>query len=458
MAYFWILIPMLTGLIYVVFFKKPKPEPELPKLDVNEWWGPIDLKGKEDTSIRPFKVEFSDDMIKDLRQRLSNHRSWTPPLEDAAFTYGFNSDHINSWLDYWKDEYNFKEREQFLNQFPQFKTNIQGLDIHFIRVKPKVPEGVQIFPLLLLHGWPGSVREFYEAIPILTRHTPGYNFAFEVIVPSLPGYGFSDAAVRTGLGTAQICVVMRNLMFRLGFKRFYVQGGDWGAGILTSMVTLFPFDILGFHCNMAMALGGKSTLMMFLGAYIPFVSTDSSHPTNVYPLSNYFSKMMEETGYFHLHCTKPDTVGIALSDSPAGLLAYILEKFSTWTKMDNRNRPDGGLSDRWTKDQLIDNLMLYWATGKITSSMRLYAEEFSKKNRDLKLSDHNAIVPMWVLQTKEELYNSPSKLLRFKFRNLVGVTHWSHGGHFPAFECPEEFAKDVFKGIDSINTWVNNLA
>ncbi|KAI5645213.1 juvenile hormone epoxide hydrolase [Phthorimaea operculella] len=161
-------------------------------LDFNEWWGPTALKGHEDTSVRPAQIHFDDEMIKDLQERLRNHISFQPPLEDSGFSYGFNSDSIESWLNYWAEEYPFKEREAYLNQFPQFKTNIQGLDIHFIRIKPTVTSDKEVIPLLLLHGWPGSIREFFDAIPLLTAESQDRDFAVELIVPCLPGFGFSD--------------------------------------------------------------------------------------------------------------------------------------------------------------------------------------------------------------------------------------------------------------------------
>ncbi|KPI98606.1 Juvenile hormone epoxide hydrolase [Papilio xuthus] len=178
--------------VYIAWSAFSSESPKRLEIDQNEWWGPNELKGKQDTSIRPFKVQFTEEMIKDLRNRLKNHRPFTPPLEGIAFQYGFNTKAIEPWLKFWAEEYPFKEREAFFNKFPHYKTNIQGLDIHFMRIKPQVPAGVDVVPLIILHGWPGSVREFYEAIPLLTQQQPGYNFAFEVIAPSLPGFGFSD--------------------------------------------------------------------------------------------------------------------------------------------------------------------------------------------------------------------------------------------------------------------------
>ncbi|CAG9568747.1 unnamed protein product [Danaus chrysippus] len=418
-----------------------------PELDPNEWWGEKDLRGKQDTSIRPFKIKFTDEMIKDLKSRLSNHRKPAPGLEGAAFTYGFNSGRLSWWTQYWSEKYPFSDREQFLNSVPQYVTNIQGLDVHFIRVKPKVSKEVTVVPLLLLHGWPGSVREFYEAIPLLTTQTEGYDFVFEVIVPSLPGYGFSQGAVRPGLGAAQIGVIMKNLMNRLGHKKFYIQGGDWGAIIADTMATLFQNEILGMHSNMLMVENTCSTLKRLIGAFIPSLIVDSHLADRMYPLTKYISYLLEEFGYLHLQATKPDTIGVALSDSPAGLAAYILEKFSSWTRMEHRLKEDGGLTFRFTANQLIDNLMMYWTSNSITTSMRLYAENMSNKNRALDIGRYSSSVPAWALQAKNELFYQPPHMIKSKYSNLLGVTVLDDGGHFIAFEMPKVFAEDVFKAV-----------
>lgn len=430
--------------LYLLVLKSPPP---MPKLDLEEWWGPPELKQKQDTSIKPFEITFSETMVKELKERIKKRRPFAPPLEGVGFKYGFNSKQLDSWLKYWAEEYPFAERQKFLNQYPHFKTNIQGLNIHFMRITPKVPKGVEIVPLLLLHGWPGSVREFYEAIPHLTAVSKDRNFALEIIAPSLPGYGFSDAAVRPGLAAAEVAVIFKNLMARLGYKQYYVQGGDWGALIGSAMATFFPKEIIGFHSNMALTLSPAATFLEFVGALFPSLIVEPELANRLYPLSEKYSTLLEELGYMHIQATKPDTVGIGLTDSPAGLLAYILEKFSTWTNPDLRSKEDGGLSYRWTKDQLIDNLMLYWSTKSIVTSMRLYAESFSSRHFDLKLDEIQVQVPTWVLQAKHELAYQPPCILKLKYPKLVNASVIEDGGHFLAFELPEIFAKDVLKAI-----------
>lgn len=186
-------------------------------------------------------------MIEKLRTRLNDLPVLTPPLENINFQYGFNSQKLKEIVGYWRTTYldKWNERETFFNQFPQYKTEIQGLDIHFIHVKPKVKQGVQVIPILLLHGWPGSVREFYELIPKLTTVSNDKNYVFEVIAPSLVGYGWSEGSSKPGFGAIETAVVFKNLMGRLGFEKYYIQGGDWGALIGSVFVSLFPENVYG---------------------------------------------------------------------------------------------------------------------------------------------------------------------------------------------------------------------
>ncbi|XP_048005682.1 juvenile hormone epoxide hydrolase-like isoform X2 [Leguminivora glycinivorella] len=427
---------------YILLLRTPPP---LPNIDINAWWGPGN-ETKQDTSIRPFEVQFSDMMIQDLKKRLKKHRIWTPPLETIDFQYGFNTDQLDSWVSYWAEKYNFKGREKFFNKFPHYKTNIQGLDIHFIRVQPEVPAGVEIVPVLFLHTWPGSVREYYEALPLLTTFSENRDFAIEAIVPSWPGCGFSDAPARSGLGTAEMAVVLRNLMHRLGFKKFYLQGGDI-IGI--SLATLFPQEVLGFHSNVGASASISAILLNLIGAWLPSFVVEPHLAHRMYPLSSTFGFLLEESGYVHLQATKPDTLGLAISDSPIGLLAYILEKFSTWTKSEYKHLPDGGLDKHWSRDQLLDNLMCYWATNSFTTSVRMYAEIFSLRQIGLQMDEIPTPVPTWIIQAKNELIFQPWRILRIKFPNLIHTNAIEDGGHFLAFQLPKVFSEDVLKAVSA---------
>uniref|UniRef100_A0A8D8USB9 Epoxide hydrolase n=1 Tax=Cacopsylla melanoneura TaxID=428564 RepID=A0A8D8USB9_9HEMI len=367
----WILISLLIGIVYIGFeIMKVPPLPHLP----DTHWG----KGQprpDDVGIYPFTVNVSDSVLNDLKSRIRSTNTLTPPLEGVGFEYGFNSDYLKVVLDYWANNYNWRKFETALNKFPQFKTQISGLNIHFIRVTPKVPAQVKIVPLLILHGWPGSVKEFQRIIPMLTEPRKEHNFVFEVIAPSLPGYGWSEAAVRPGLGAAQMGLLMKKLMARLGYPQFYVQGGDWGAFIAANMATLFPENVKGLHSNMCVAHTTLATLKLFIGSLYPPLVVEEKYAHRMYPLSKNFDNMMLESGYYHLQSTKPDTVGISLTDSPAGLAALILETFSTRTNPTWRSLPDGGLTRGLDLDDLLDNVSLYWFTNSVTSAIRLILEQ-----------------------------------------------------------------------------------
>lgn len=286
--------------------------PSVPKLEP-QWWGPGQQPAKEDTSIRPFKINVPDDVLEDLNRRLDNTRMPSAPLEGTQFEYGFNSVTLKKVLNHWRTQYKWRERETMLNRFPQYKTQIQGLDIHYIHIKPAKGIGL---PLLLLHGWPGSVREFYSLIELLTNNKEGP--VFEIIAPSLPGYGWSSGAVRPGLGPAQMAVVLAQLMRRVGHTSWYVQGGDWGAFVGSSMAAMYPKEILGLHSNMCAAQSPRTILRTLLGTIWPSLVVSSEYQSRMYPLSKVFSHILLESGYMHIQATKPDTVATGLNDSPAG--------------------------------------------------------------------------------------------------------------------------------------------
>ena len=432
--------------------------PPIPNFE-NEYWGP-GKPTKDDKTIRPFKIDVPEQVLDVLKMKLNQPRALTPPLEGIQQQYGMNTNLMKEIIEFWKTKYNWREREKFLNQYPQFQTKIQGLNIHFLHVKPKATNGKQVLPLLMLHGWPGSIREFYDVIPLLTTPQKDKDFIFELIIPSLPGYGFSEAASKPGLGTAQMATIFKQLMQRLGFNKFYLQGGDWGAMISANLVVLHPNNVLGLHSNMCGSESPLSMLKTFIGSFMPSLVVEDEHKDKMYPYSKVFSTIVLESGYMHIQATKPDTVGIALGDSPVGLAAYIIEKFTTWTNPDWKTREDGGLKIKYTYTNLLDNVMIYWVTGSITSSMRLYSEEFSTKQRDLMLRNIPVTVPTACARFPHELMYQSDWILQDKFKSLVQTTDFPTGGHFAAFEEPKLFAEDVwtavkkFRNVQSTNNSV----
>ncbi|GAB0093635.1 Epoxide hydrolase [Sergentomyia squamirostris] len=439
----------LIGFLGVKVYREtfgPVPKPEL---DVKAYWGPGDRAAyKEDTTIHPFKISYSEEVISKLKSKLNDFPELPTPLEGVNFEYGFNTNHLKQVVKYWREGYlgKWDLRQTYFNKFPHFKTKIQGLDIHFIHVKPNKPTK-PVLPLLLLHGWPGSVVEFYSLIDKLKANE---EYDFELVVPSLPGYGWSQASAKTGLGPVEIGVIMRNLMVRLGHQKFYIQGGDWGSFIGSSISTLFPENVIGYHSNMCGAMTPGSTIKQIIASFYPSYFIPEEHVQWYYPFWPNFKYIIEESGYFHIQSTKPDTIGITLSGNPIGLVAYILEKFSSWTNRDYRELPDGGLSKRFTMDAMLDNIMVYYLTNSITTSQRLYSEAFTLRSLGLNLDRVPTTVPTGCARFRHDLAHSIDWVLKDKYVNLIHSTHNPDGGHFAAMEVPDVLYKDLITFIQKV--------
>ncbi|KAG6460532.1 juvenile hormone epoxide hydrolase [Manduca sexta] len=448
---FFIVTIVITFTVTWYVHKRLMIPPKMPKLDKNEWWGPVPQHIDPDESIQPFRIEFSDVMINDLRERLLHRRASPPPLEGVGFTYGFNSNFLTRVLDYWKNEYDFKGREEYLNKYNHYKTNIQGLDIHFMHILPKKKvdgDDVKTVPLLLLHGWPGSICEFYELIPKLMDVQPEDKFAFELVVPSLPGFGFSESAAVPGLGPAQMAVIMHKLMQRLNYRVYCIQGGDLGHTVGSIMATLYPRHVMGFHTNFpALVFNPLASIYVIFGSYWPSLTVNPEEESRMYPYMDYVTRTLEESGYMHIQATKPDTVGIALSDSPAGLAAYILEKFSTWTNPEHKRASDGNLLGKFSMAHLLDNIMVYWVTNSITTSMRVYAETINSKRITIDFDSIPTLVPTWGIKFKHELVYHPDYVLRLKYKKYLHSTLVEDGGHFAAMENPDIMAVDIKSAV-----------
>ncbi|XP_014484159.1 PREDICTED: juvenile hormone epoxide hydrolase 2-like [Dinoponera quadriceps] len=446
MSYF--LISLIVGLALFVLLRyccsnRNKSVPQV----TETWWTPGTEK-LVDNRVKSYRVNFSQEMVDDLKYRLKHTRNLTPPLKDTAWTYGTNTDVLRKLLNYWANKYDFRKREDYINQYPQFTTNIQGLNIHFLHIKPKNPEGKRVLPLLILHGWPGSVMEFYKIIPLLTTVRPEHDFVFEVIAPSLPGFGFSSGATIPGLSASNMAVVLKNLMLRLGFDKFYVQGGDWGACITTDMSILFPQHVLGMHSNFCFMMDMWSLLKDIFYHYLPPSLSPSGDFYQLASLKQQVIAFLAESGYIYIQATKVDTIGVGLCDSPAGLASYIIEKFSTGINYWYKFRADGGILEKFTYDELIDNLMMYWTSNSITTAMRIYAAFFSEQNSNMRsLRTLPVTVPSACVQFPHEIKLYPENILRDKYVNLVRVTKMPRGGHFAAMEEPKLLANDIWASV-----------
>ncbi|XP_041644704.1 epoxide hydrolase 1-like [Cheilinus undulatus] len=417
------------------------------------WWGAGEKPLSEDNKIYPFTVETPDEEIKDLHDRIDRTR-YTDPLEDSRFHYGFNSTHLKKVVKYWRHEFDWKKQVAELNKFPHFKTKIEGLDVHFIHVRPQHRANQRVLPLMLVHGWPGSFYEFYKILPLLTERQG--DVVFEVVCPSIPGYGYSEAPHKQGFNSLAAARVFLTLMERLGFSEFYLQGGDWGSLITTNMAQMKPECVKGLHLNMAMSNRGLKVLVsLLIGPYLPFLVGFSRE--DVRRLFPFFEKnvyeILRESGYLHIQATKPDTAGCGVNNSPVGLAAYILEKFSTWTDMKNRDLVDGGLEKKFSLDELLTNVMIYWTTSSIVPSMRFYKENM-KTNIENRVDSRTAIyVPTGLAAFPNELMHTPESWAQIRYKKIYSYTLMPRGGHFAAFEEPQLLADDVIQFVKKVEQY-----
>ncbi|XP_013861420.1 epoxide hydrolase 1 [Austrofundulus limnaeus] len=415
------------------------------------WWGAGEKTSlSEDKKVYPFTVKTSDEEIKDLHERIDKSR-YADPLEESGFQYGFNSTYLKKVVSYWRNGFDWKKQVAMLNKYPHFKTKIEGLDVHFLHVRPPHRADQKVLPLMLVHGWPGSFYEFYKILPLLTQNHSGV--AFEVVIPSIPGYGFSEAPHKQGFNSLAASRVFLTLMERLGFSQFYVQGGDWGSLITTNMAQMKPDCVKGLHINFGMPPRGfKVLLSTMIGRYLPFlVGFSKEDVRRLYP---YFEKnvweTLRESGYLHIQATKPDTAGCGLNSSPVGLAAYILEKFSTWTDRKNRDLVDGGLERKFSLDDLLTNVMIYWTTGSIVSSMRFYKENLKGDPNKRIDSKTEIFVPTGLAAFPHELMHCPKSWAQLRYRNIHSYSFMPRGGHFAAFEEPQLLADDIIQFVQKV--------
>ena len=336
-------------------------------------------------------------------------------------------DYLRELVTYWREEYDWREQERQLNQFDHFKTRIDDLDIHFIHQRS--PEE-NALPLLILHGWPGSIVEFMKMIGPLTdpvAHGGRAEDAFHVVVPSLPGYGFSERPREPGMGPEQIADINAQLMARLGYDRYGTQGGDWGAVVSRWIAYKDAEHVAGLHLNFVMA--GPPA-----GAANPM---EGVAPEELQRMRERQASLTDATGYTQIQGTKPQTLGYGLNDSPAGLAAWIVEKFHAWCDC------QGDVESIFTKDELLTNIMLYWVTETATSAARLYYESRREAGAGLLTAPPGRIeVPTGAALFPYEFTIPPRRWAEAHY-NITRWTEMAQGGHFAAFEQPELLLEDV---------------
>ena len=367
--------------------------------------------------IIPFRIEIPEADLDDLRERLRRTR-WPDEETVDDWSQGIPLSYTRDLCQYWLEQYDWRACEASLNQFPQFRTSIDGLDIHFLHVRSPQADAL---PLVLTHGWPGSIIEFRKVIGPLTdpvAHGGDAADAFHVICPSLPGFGFSGKPASPGWGIEHIADAWDELMTRLGYARYGAQGGDWGSGVTVQLGIRHPDDVLGIHLNMVGARPDPATM-------------DDLTDQEKDALAAMKHYQDWDSGYSKQQSTRPQSVGYGLVDSPAGLCAWIVEKFWSWTDS------DGDPANVLTRDEMLDNVMLYWLPGTGASSARLYWESFGK------LLGGTVQVPVGCSIFPKEIVR-PSR--RWAEKAYPDLRYWNElpkGGHFAAFEQPATFVDEV---------------
>ncbi len=374
--------------------------------------------------ITPFQIQVPEADLADLRERLRRTR-W-PDAETAGdWSQGVPRAYLQDLCRYWAEEYDWRATETRLNALPQFRTETGGLAIHFIHARSQHPGAL---PLILTHGWPGSVIEFMKVIAPLTdpaAHGGEAADAFHVVCPSLPGYGFSGKPTSPGWGIERIAGAWAELMSRLGYSRYGAQGSDWGTSISTLLAQHDPQHVAGIHLTPPLAPPDPATFGDL---------TDAERSA----LASLEHSAEWDSGYSQEHATRPQTIGYALTDSPAALCAWVIEKFWAWTDH------GGHLEDVLTRDELLDNLMLYWLPRTGASAARLYWESIRQVNQWITGHASDAVsVPTGCSIFPKELQR-PSR--RWAAKRFTNIRYWNEpaqGGHFAAFEQPEPFVSEV---------------
>jgi len=374
-------------------------------------------------TLQKFQIQIPDKTLEELFSRLSNTR-WPNQLKDSDWERGMKKDYLQFLLHYWQNGYDWRTQEKELNSYSQFKCNIDGIDIHFIWEKGK---GKNPIPIILTHGWPDSFLRYKKVINKLTdptRFGGDPNDSFDVIIPSLPGFGFSDKPEHSGCNNARVAELWVKLMTeKLGYTKFAAAGGDIGSGVTRYMALNHPKLLTGIHLT---DVGIIRDLLM---------ASDESKlsATEIAYKKNAQQWMTQEAGYISIQSTKPQTLSYGLSDSPVGTAAWILEKFRSWSDC------KGQLENSYSKDELLTNVMIYWLTNSLSSSVEMYYENTHSLPPMGKIE-----VPTGIALFAQDILLPPKEWAE-KNLNIVQWTEIPNGGHFTAMEEPDLFVEDICK-------------
>jgi len=392
-------------------------------------------------SIRPFKVQMPEASLRDLRKRILATR-WPDKETVADLSQGPQLNNVRALVEYWGTKYNWRKGEARLNAYPQFKTMIDGLDIHFIHVKSSHPNAL---PLIITHGWPGSVFEQIKLIGPLTEPTKyggRAEDAFDVVIPSLPGFGFSDQPTEEGWGLDRIGRAWDELMKRLGYNKYVAQGGDWGAGVVTAMARQGSKSLLAIHTNLPAVVTNE--VGAFLGGGPVPSNFSAKERKAIEDLSAY--RMNGGFAYLLMMGSRPQAVSYGLTDSPAGLAGWMLVHggFEKWSYgRDAKQSP--------TIDDVLDNFTLYWLTNTSASAARIYWENRGKELISASAQKTNDIkIPVAITVFPDEVFRAQEKWARAAFPTLMYFSEVDRGGHFAMWEYPELFASELRAAFRSV--------
>ena len=378
--------------------------------------------------IRPFGVDVPDDALEDLRDRISRTRL-PNQVDGIGWEQGTELGYLEELLAYWRDGFDWRATEARLNAFEHGVTEVDGQPIHFVHARSQEPDAL---PLLLTHGWPGSVIEFLDVLGPLSdprAHGGDARDAFHVVAPSLPGYGFSGPTRERGWTTRRMAGAFAEIMGTLGYTRFGAQGGDWGSLVSANLADLVPDRVAGLHLNFVVVPKGDD---------VPPLTEQEERD-----LAQLLEWRLDGAGYQEIQGTRAQTLGYALEDSPAGLAAWIVEKFRSWSDC------DGDVERSFTKDQLLANITLYWVTRTATSSTRLYWE--TRHTGRSSLPQSYVAVPTGIARYPAEITRTPRAWVERRYN----VTHWveqPRGGHFAAMEVPDLFVDDLRTFFSSLRS------
>jgi len=371
-------------------------------------------------AITPFQVHIPEAALTDLKRRLSATR-WPQRETVNDWSQGVPLSKAKTLIDYWHSSYSWRRFEKRINQYPQFRTSIDGLGIHFIHVRSSHSDAL---PIILTHGWPGSIVEFLKVIGPLTeptRYGGTAADAFHVVIPSLPGFGFSDHPTETGWDVVRTAKAWGVLMQRLGYTRWVAQGGDWGSGVTHALAHIKPSGLIAAHVNWPFVF--------------PETLPEHPAPDEQRAIDGATRFANEQFGYFKEQATRPQTIGYALADSPVGQATWIYEKFQAWT--DNSGTPEDVLS----RDEMLDDITLYWLTDSAASSAQFYWQ--NSQGKPAGFSGGKIDLPMAASIFPKEIYNPPKRWAEALWPNLFYWGEVSKGGHFAAFEQPIIFTQEL---------------